>query len=145
MRKFLVVAGFSLFTSVIYCQNKNLDLTIKDSECKNGNTLSITDRDSIRAKNIKAIDSSLKKVVLTESDKKLLVVINMEEYTYDDYQAQKQSLEVLTKAVVNQISLIKGQAAETLSKAFKHDTKDGVLFITLGDAKPENPLKKVEK
>jgi hypothetical protein len=71
-------------------------------------------------------------------------VINTEEYPFDEYQVQKQNLKVLTTAVVNQISLIKGQAAETLSKAFKHDTKNGVLLVTLGDVKPGNPLKKAE-
>lgn len=123
----------------------NLDSIIQTFERKFADTRSVAERDSIRVKNIRIIDTAIDKVILAgKSGKKPLIVLNMEEYTYDDYQLQKHNLKVLTKATVNNISLLKDQSAEVMSKIFKHSISDGIYLITIGEMKLDNPFEKEE-
>lgn len=114
----------------------NMDSIITSFQHLLGDTLTVAEQNAYRAKNIKIIDTSIDKSISTGTcGKKPLIVINGNEYTYDDYQTQKQHLKVLSKDKLKDITLVKGKAAEAFSIGFKNSISDGLFIVTIGDAK----------
>lgn len=67
-----------------------------------------------------------------------LILLNGLDYTFEEYEKDKNILSVLKQDKITSIALLTGESANTLKNLYKKSTSDGILLVTIGNLKKQD-------